>query len=52
MLESPMPFFAGLQMREGEFLEDVYPKMKNSQKNVNTDTISVFVICTCAHQFS
>ena len=33
MLESPMPFFAGLQMREGEFLEDVYPKMKNSQKN-------------------
>jgi hypothetical protein len=33
MLESPMPFFAGLQMPEGEFLEDVYPKMKNSQKN-------------------
>jgi hypothetical protein len=33
MLESPMPFIAGIEIAETSFLQSVYPKMKANQKN-------------------
>ena len=33
MLESPMPFIIGIQIAESDFIQTVYPKMKNNQSN-------------------